>query len=210
MRSLRPPGTKVPSGSERELGQVSGMRLNRVGSPVDDEIGAVLDLAQGTRHLAHELGAYQGRAMGHRCVAVDDRTDFLGQHDGDLLRFGRRVAQAVHQRHVGAAQNFRGHFNRLVHRRRLAVDEGRRQRVVTSVIEEQLAAKLTGLLGRHDALMLGVKLDIVAKAAATHACGVLDYGSVHSPPAYQPLFVRFARPSEGTLRSRRTLPGRYD
>jgi hypothetical protein len=26
-----------------------------------------------------------------------------------------------------------------------------------------------------------VKLDIVAEAAATRACGVLDYGSVHSP-----------------------------
>jgi hypothetical protein len=30
-----------------------------------------------------------------------------------------------------------------------------------------------------------VKLDIVAKAPATGACGVLDDGSVHSPPAYQ-------------------------
>jgi hypothetical protein len=49
------------------------------------------------------------------------------------------------------------------------------------MIEKQLAATPTGLLGRHDALALGVQLDIVAEAAATRACGVLDYGSVHSP-----------------------------
>ena len=132
--------------------------------------------------------------MRQRCVAVDDCTDFLGQHDGGRCDSDVELLRPYTSGMSAAAQNFRGHLNRLVHRRRLAVDQGRRQRVVTSVIEEQLAAKLTGLLGRHDALMLGVKLDIVAKAAATHARGVLDYGSVHSPPAYQPLFAALRAP----------------
>ena len=52
---LPPPGHELALRSEGELVEVPRVALNRVGAPVDDEVGAVFHFAERARQLAGEL-----------------------------------------------------------------------------------------------------------------------------------------------------------
>ncbi len=76
------------------------MTVGRIASPVDDEVSSVLDLTQGARDLATQLGGYFGWTVSQRGVAIDHASDPFGQGHRMALRLARDIAEPVHQRHV--------------------------------------------------------------------------------------------------------------
>ena len=91
---------------ERVFRQMARVGLDRVGSPVDQQVRMVLDLAQRARDLADQLCADLAGPMRQGGVAIDNPANLFGQFDGRALRLGRGVAQAIDQRQVGASSGF--------------------------------------------------------------------------------------------------------
>ncbi len=67
-------GQKFALRHQRVLGEVARMALGRVASPVDDEIGSVLDFAQRACDFATQLGGDFGGTVSQRCVAIEQTT----------------------------------------------------------------------------------------------------------------------------------------
>src|SRR5262249_42292615 len=130
-------------------------------------------------HLAAQLGGDFGWTVSERGMAVDDAADQLRQGDCFTLRLARDVAQPVNERHVGVQQMIRRGLDRVVHRRRPAVDQGVRIEALGGVVLEPRFAQAAGPLGLDDLLTLGVQLDVVADAAAEGAGGVFYDGQSH-------------------------------
>ena len=99
------------------------MTFGWIASPVDDEIGSVLDFAESTRDFATQLGGDFGGTVSQRSVAIDDSTQAVRHGHTFFLSFTRRVAHAVHQRHIGGGQEVGCGLDRFVYGRFLAVDE---------------------------------------------------------------------------------------
>ena len=158
---------------EGVLREVPGMGLDRVASPVDQQVGAIPHLAQRTRDFSHELRANLARSVGQRSVAVHDAPDPLRQLDGGPLRLGRGVAEAVHEGQVGAHQDVGGGGERRGHRRRASVDQRRQIPVFVCMTAEPRAAERARATGANDALPFGMQFDVVTQAATVRARGVL-------------------------------------
>jgi hypothetical protein len=61
------------------------MRLDGVGSPVDQEVGPILHFAERAGHLADQLRGDLARAVRERRVAVDHAPNCFRQLDGGSL-----------------------------------------------------------------------------------------------------------------------------
>ena len=95
------------------------------------------------------------------------------------LGFAGRVAEAVHERHVGGVQELGRGFDRLIERGFLAVDQRVGVEPLGGVVLEPRLAEDAGALRLDDALVVGVQFDVVAHAPAEGAGGVLGNGQFH-------------------------------
>jgi hypothetical protein len=159
--------------------EMAWMALGGVAAPVDHEIGAVLDFAERTGHLAAQLGGDLGWAVSERGMAVDHAADKLGERNGLALRLAGDIAEAIDQRHVRLVQIIGRRLDRVVHGRRPAVDERVGIEMLGRVVLEPRFAEAARSLGLGDALAVGMQLDVVAHASAKSTCGILDNGQAH-------------------------------
>ncbi len=161
------------------LGEVTRMALRRIASPVDNEIGSVLDLAQSTCDFATQLGGYFSRTMSQRGVAVEQSTKMIGHRHTFSLRFARRVAHPVHQRHVGVVKMVGSRLDRFVNGRFLAIDQRVGIFVLGRMIEKPSFAEHAGTLGLVNLRVIGMQLDIVADTATEGAGCMIDDFQIH-------------------------------
>ena len=84
------------------------MTLRRISTPVDDEIGSILDFAERASNFASQLGGDFRGTVSQRSVAIDQPSKLIGHSHAMLLRFASRVAHAVNQRHVRGVEKPRG------------------------------------------------------------------------------------------------------
>ena len=166
-------------GRHRVAREVPRVRLGRVAAPVDHQVGAVLDLAQGGGALADALEGDARGTVADRGGGVDGAAHQIADRHRHALRLARRVAEPVGDREPGLVQDARGLVQRVLERRLLAADQ-RRRVVLDAVLQEPGAAEHAGVLGLGDALRVEVdgQLHVVAHAAAEGAGGVLDDADV--------------------------------
>lgn len=165
-------GHVLALGSQGIPGEMQRVAIGRIASPVDDEIGAIFHLTQGTRDFTTQLGGYFGRAVSQGGVAVDHASNPLGQGDGVALRLAGDIAEPVYQRHVRLVEIFGRHLHRLVNRGRLAIDQGIGIAVFSGMVLEPRLAETTGALGLDDAVAFSLQVYVVTDAAAEGTGGV--------------------------------------
>jgi hypothetical protein len=153
-----------------------GMAFGRVAAPINDEVGPVLDFAQGTGNLTAQLGGYLGGAVSQRRMAIDHSRDQLGQGHGFTLRLAGDVAKTVDQRHVRFVQKVGRAFDGLVDGGGLSVNQCVGIETFGGMVAEPRLAETARMLRLGDPLAIGVQLDIVANASAKGTCRILDYG----------------------------------
>ena len=167
-------GYVLALGNQGVPGEMQGMTISRVPSPVDDEIRPVLDLTQGARDLAAQLGGHLGGTVSQRGVAVDHASNPLGQGDRVALRLAGGIAQPVHQRHIRLVQVLGRRLHRLIKRGCLAIDQGVRIAMLRRMILEPGLPESAGALRLDDSITLGLQADVVAHATAEGTGGVLN------------------------------------
>src|SRR5439155_21457972 len=158
-----------------------------ISSPIHDEVRPILDLAEGARNLAAQLGSYLSGAVSKRGVAVDHTSDQFREGDRLALRLTGDVAQTVHERHVGGVQVIGGGVDRGVERGRLAVDQRVGKLVLRRVVLEPGVAEAARVLRFDDAIALGMQLDVVTHTTTEGARGILYDSDIHDFSVLSPL-----------------------
>ena len=155
-------------------GEMQGMTIGRIASPVDDEICPVLHLTQGARDFTTQLGGYFGRTVSQGGVAVDHASNPFGQGHRVALRLAGDIAETVDQRHVRLVEILGRNLHRIVKRSRLSIDQGIRVAMLRRMILEPGLPESAGTLGLDDSIALGLQTDVVTHTAAKSTGGVLN------------------------------------
>jgi hypothetical protein len=175
------------------------MTLRRVASPVNDQIGAILDFAERTGDFATQLGGYLGWTVSERGVAINYTSNQLGQGHRLTLGLTGNVAEAVHQRHVGLVEVIGSRLDRVIYTALFAIDQGIGVQPFCRVVLEPTYSQNAGILGMRDALGIGVQLNIITDATAKRASRVLHNVQFHRLSRLSAnLTVRTGRNSEGS------------
>ena len=150
------------------------MTFRRIASPINHEIGSLLDFAERTSDLATQLGGYFGGTVSQRRVTVDQATQAVGERHTLFLCFTGGIAHAVNERHVGGVQVRCRRFDRLVERRFTTVDQGHGIFLFGGVIQEPRGSQDTSMIRFVNAHFVVVQLDVVADAATKRTGGIFD------------------------------------
>ncbi len=144
-----------------------------VDAPEDEQVGPVLQLAEGGRDRPDALEGPQAGRSGRLVACQDDRPDPIGQGDGCPLVVDRRPAEADDRRSANGGEDRGGAIESDPRVDGRSVD--RRLRQVRSAVigEEPGPTDVAGPAGLDEAAGIGDDLDVVAEAAAAEAGDVI-------------------------------------
>ena len=152
---------------------MAGVRLRGVGAPEDHQVGAVLDLAQGTGNLADALKRHAGRAVADGGCRIDAAADAIRDGDGDTLGFTRCIRESVDDRVARVRQDLRGALDSVLQRRRFAAHQ-RNGPILDVMIEKPRLAKYARPFRFRDVIILNRQIDVIANATAKRAGRISD------------------------------------
>ena len=161
-------------GNQGIPGEMQRVAIGRIASPVDDEIGAIFHLTQGTRDFTTQLGGYFGRAVSQGGVAVDHASNPFAQLHRVALGLAGDVAETVYQRHLCLVEVFSRNLHGLIHRSRFSIDQRIGVDVFGGVVFEPGLTETAGALRLDDSITLGLQADVVTHAAAKGTGGILN------------------------------------
>ncbi len=155
------------------------MALSWIASPVDNEVRAVLDLAQRARNLATQLGGDFGWTVSQRGVTVKQPSQLVRQGRAFFLSLTSGIAHSIDERHVGFMEKSGGSFDGFVERRFFAVDQGIGVFFFDGVIKEPCGAQDTSLFGLMNPNIIMVELDVVTNTSTESASCIIYYFKSH-------------------------------
>ncbi len=164
-------------GREAIPAEVARVALGRIGAPEDDEVAAVLDLAQGASDFTDFLeGDDRGRAKRTQ-VCVHAGTKTIAERNGSALGLGSGARKTANYRVSRVVQDPSGPLDAFFERGGLSRDHALRS-FGAAMAQEPRFAESTRVRGVSDAVSLDLERDVIAHAAAKRAGGVLnDFGS---------------------------------
>lgn len=170
-------GPECAGGVGGVAGEVARVSGDGVAAPVDDDVCAVFDLAEGAAGVADFLDGHDGGAVAFGGAVVHDGADFFGDFEADVHGFGGGAGPAVEEGTFGVGEHFGGHsdggvkvgFFPLVS---FAADGGDHSAGGAEFAGgEEAAVDDVG-----DDAVFDVEFDVVTEAAAEGACVVFDDG----------------------------------
>ncbi|KAF5032806.1 hypothetical protein DSECCO2_613290 [anaerobic digester metagenome] len=156
-------------------GEVTGVGVDRVRSPVDDKVRPVLHHPEGAARVPDLLDGQDRRSVADRGGVVDDAPDEFGHMHPHTLGLPVGPAPPIQERALGREEHTGGVAGRLIVGDILPCVSIAQDRVLQPLLaHELLRAEFAGVRHSDHPVPVHLHLDIVAEASAERADRVLN------------------------------------